>query len=848
MSFPAELKKLRRWVGFRLEPDEKNNGKLRKVPLNVHNGKGARSNDPGTWSDYETAKAVSARCGYSGVGFMFKKEDGYVGIDLDHCYDPGTGTFTETARAILSRQNTYMEFSPSGEGVHLFFKGRKPEGPSKNTENGVEMYDSARYFTVTENQVPGSLDTVAEALPDTLPWIQETFLAAKKSAGKKKKQAAGGKLSDEDVLKKAMAAQNGKEFTALWEGNWQHQYPSQSEADMALCMHLAFWTAKDKEQMDRLFRQSGLFRPKWDEKHYASGAKYGEALLDRAIEQTDNVYSAGGEIPIFAYEGRYYRKKGDTMHVLTNFILLPAEMIITEDETQMTCDFVTTRGEKFRMSFMSVDLANLQRFKTMLSSKTISLSWFGSEGDLEMFKSFLAGMEWPTRNGVRAMGIYESEGRYVFACAEGTVDARGETSGELIQLEKYQSIRSGILHAEAMTAEMMKKNGKCLLEYNEPAKTAAILGWTAGCFLKPHLAAAGIKYPHLFLIGEAGSGKSTTLERVILPFFSTEKITAATQATPFTLMRESASSNMIPMPLDEFKPSKMDRVRLNTLYNHFRDTYDGHDGLRGRADLSMQTYKLLAPLIVAGEESADEAAIRERSIELLFSKKDLKKDATRAAFGQVQANKDFLNALGRALLTAALSTARAEAVRWHTEGMGLFDAELPNRVINNLACCRCGLKLLEKVCNTCGFTWDDVFSIPMDDCVKYLEYGTHEYLLDGGNNNKSVMEQTFEVMSRMGLNNGTDYEISEDRKILYIRVSGVYDQYTRYRRDYAVSGEVLSYDQFRKQLRHSDLLVRSNAQHKFNGKNDRCYLVNYELLSSRCDVSGFLNEDEIVPM
>ena len=34
---------------------------------------------------------------------------------------------------------------------------------------------------------------------------------------------------------------------------------------MALCALLAFWTGKDTARMDRLFRRSGLMRPKWDE-------------------------------------------------------------------------------------------------------------------------------------------------------------------------------------------------------------------------------------------------------------------------------------------------------------------------------------------------------------------------------------------------------------------------------------------------------------------------------------------------------------------------------------------------------------------------------------------------------
>jgi len=43
--------------------------------------------------------------------------------------------------------------------------------------------------------------------------------------------------------------------------------------------------------MDRLFRQSGLARDKWDEVHYADGSTYGEKTLERAIARTDDVYT-----------------------------------------------------------------------------------------------------------------------------------------------------------------------------------------------------------------------------------------------------------------------------------------------------------------------------------------------------------------------------------------------------------------------------------------------------------------------------------------------------------------------------------------------------------------------------
>lgn len=68
---------------------------------------------------------------------------------------------------------------------------------------------------------------------------------------------------------------------------------------MSMCLKLAFWTGKNREQMDRLFRQSGLYRPKWDERHHSNGSTYGEETLDRAIELTENVYTPSNKSQIF---------------------------------------------------------------------------------------------------------------------------------------------------------------------------------------------------------------------------------------------------------------------------------------------------------------------------------------------------------------------------------------------------------------------------------------------------------------------------------------------------------------------------------------------------------------------
>jgi len=98
------------------------------------------------------------------------------------------------------------------------------------------------------------------------------------------------KLSDDEVLSLARKGANEDGFKKLWDGDISG-YPSQSEADLALVGKLARLTRGNAEQVDRLFRQSGLMRLKWDEKHHADGRTYGEGTVQTAIASCTYFYS-----------------------------------------------------------------------------------------------------------------------------------------------------------------------------------------------------------------------------------------------------------------------------------------------------------------------------------------------------------------------------------------------------------------------------------------------------------------------------------------------------------------------------------------------------------------------------
>ncbi|GAB6157878.1 hypothetical protein JCM39194_10780 [Desulfotomaculum varum] len=836
---PQELKEQKCWICWRLEPKGEGE-KPDKIPYNPITGRKAMSNNPATWGSFQQAVKALEKYGFSGIGFVFSKANAYVGVDIDNCRNPETGELTAEAQEIVDILSSYTEISPSGRGIHIIVKGELPKSGRKNSRTGVEMYESGRYFTMTGNRLPGTPSEVAERT-EALQEVHSKYILGKRKKNSKArdKKRVSVPLSDEAVLQKAKTAQNGEEFALLWEGNWQERYASQSEADLALCMHLAFWTGRNKEQMDRLFRQSKLYREKWDKAHYADGRTYGEEVLAKAAENTADCYSpVEDKGSIVEKDGRYLKLKGDgSVLAISNFIIRPIEIIEAEEEAQVSAEVINDRGESFKRTFLTTEFGNLQKFKNVLNQNTLSLCYTGTEGDLELLKNHISKQACQRKKGIKGIGCFEFEGRWVFVGEDRSVDADGNEVQGIVSLKKTREIKTQLLDFLPADKDGLKKIGRALFEYIEPAKTVSIIGFCAGCFLKEKLRTLQIKFPHLVLTGEQGSGKSNTLERVIIPIFSTGIASGASKVTPFTVMKASASSNLIPQLFDEFKPSTMDKYRLETLYNHLRDAYDGHDGQRGRPDLSVMQYKLSAPIVLVGEGAPTEPAIRERCIELLFNKKDLKDVARRRAFSLLAKSSSALGRLGRNLLTQALKFDMAKIKAVHEEASRRLEEDYPSRVANNLACCVVGLRLFEEVCRELGLTFEEVSGMTMVQAEQALEFGAKEYLLDGGTYNKSVVDLTFEIFDRMGLEHEHDFSFINGGTEVGFDIKRFYDRYTKYRREHVIGNECLEYGQFIKQLKHKEYFVNYRNV-RFDGESRKAYVINFDLLAKCCDMGN----------
>lgn len=96
-------------------------------------------------------------------------------------------------------------------------------------------------------------------------------------------------LDDDGVIAHASASESGDKFKALYAGNWEEGYDSQSDADMALVSILAFWCGNVEEQIDRIFRTSGLMRDKWD--RHTGDSTYGQITIRNVVSTNSEIYT-----------------------------------------------------------------------------------------------------------------------------------------------------------------------------------------------------------------------------------------------------------------------------------------------------------------------------------------------------------------------------------------------------------------------------------------------------------------------------------------------------------------------------------------------------------------------------
>lgn len=283
---------LKQTASFCVWKMEKRSGRPTKVPYNPRTGAMARTNDPSTFTDFNTAMKSYAIGGWDGIGY--RVSEGIGAIDIDHCIRED-GSLNDVAASILGIfPDAYFERSPSGTGLRGFFRLSPDFAYDKtvyyinNRKHGLEVYlpgVTNRFVTVTGDMFRNGAVTRND---DALRTLLDTFMKRSTRVSSKTVEPVSY-LDDEGVIAHASASESGDKFKALYAGNWEEGYDSQSDADMALVSILAFWCGNVEEQIDRIFRTSGLMRDKWD--RMTGGSTYGQITIRNAVSTNGEIYT-----------------------------------------------------------------------------------------------------------------------------------------------------------------------------------------------------------------------------------------------------------------------------------------------------------------------------------------------------------------------------------------------------------------------------------------------------------------------------------------------------------------------------------------------------------------------------
>lgn len=281
-TIPEILKSRDCWVKFKTSLDD---GKLKKRLLNPHTSKWASINDASTWGTFDKACSSVRDYGGDGVATLLNG-DGIWCIDLDGCVGDD-GKFSDLAQKLMREySDTYTELSVSGNGVHIFGKGKIPSGyMSKNSNDGIELYSRDRFISMTGNCLSKTreLADCTEKLKSTCEEYLKIPEQAKTNSTSQIQQE-----KNSDLLQRIRKSKSGEKFFRLFDGQ---DAADKSSGDFSLCLQLAFWCNRDKTWMDSVFRESSRMRPKWDEKHGKD--TYGSITLDNAIRCNSNTRNTG---------------------------------------------------------------------------------------------------------------------------------------------------------------------------------------------------------------------------------------------------------------------------------------------------------------------------------------------------------------------------------------------------------------------------------------------------------------------------------------------------------------------------------------------------------------------------
>lgn len=548
-----------------------------------------------------------------------------------------------------------------------------------------------------------------------------------------------------------------------------------------------------------------------------------------------------------AYFKRVYWNKEWQEIQVTSFRMIPKELLVLEDSDCLVCDLATPGGYHYSdIKIENTDWHTKQKFLKALGHS--DCNFFASEQDLQALCQFIQVSIPVRKEATKVIGLYKNN-TWVTENYNITKESISKDQTIVPYDRGKDAFYHGIDYKDLTDDEyrnMMAVFYENILLLNEREKIASYLGWLFATPLKPLLIEIADGFPLLFNHGSQGAGK-TSLAQVLM------RLVGYTNSDPksctmklFPMLKMLSSTNAVPQWYDEFKKADMKETDVDNLLRYMRRAYKGEVEDKGRADQTVETYNITAPMAVMGEWNINQPAIMERVILIRFNDYVKKNKVSQDAF---RALKQLdLEAFMPRYIKYCLSHSVNDLYNNAREiVMNEFEKiSVAPRIITNLSILIVGLELFK------GFAETYQIKAPELNYKQILNYQLKE--ITGSNNGsvKSAVDQLVEelaIMAEKGeLKSLDDYKrVKTDNSVnaLAIRFNKIFPDFVVYANKTNYEGDLLDKSSYMKLFDDCDYVIKKNMAVKMDGKTHRCLVLDIDkVIAKGLSVDGLLEEKE----
>jgi hypothetical protein len=472
-----------------------------------------------------------------------------------------------------------------------------------------------------------------------------------------------------------------------------------------------------------------------------------------------------------------------------------------------------------------------------------------TDNEIQAIQAMVAMQKVPSKRGTRTLGLVDG----VWVSDEGIFNASGWIQDpDLVYLPvSGESPLAGRLRYRVQAPSERVSVAQAFYDrvwkLNELTVIGALIGWFFATPFKPQIHIRLNHFPILNVWGTMGAGK-TSLLRLFWKLLGVDSELLACTDTEFSLLSLLSATSSIPLVFDEFKPYDMKSDQVRRFERILRRVYDGDTEHRGRPDLRLITYRLMAPVAVAGEVSvARQPAMRERIIPVSPSKTWLPEheDARKAYWELVK-----LPLHAFASLFIEWSMRRDFPSDWVSADQALaesIDREMPERIRDGLRIVSFGLRQFEQFGQEYGL------SVPEELDLGLIFKGILDQLVNADGRSRvglDVLLEHLAAMAEMGrLVEGRHYLAKKMDNSLALRLDSCLAEYRKYAKDTASDDEVLSKESYLRQLRENHeakgYVVEVSGRAYFGNDQLRVVKIDRDKAeASGIDLGGFTREHE----